>query len=63
MHGEFIATLVLAIPIICFPVILWYSDIDRGCVALYRARKRGAGGWQEKATAGARQGEDTGRWS
>ncbi|MBI2907985.1 MAG: hypothetical protein HYX92_10055 [Chloroflexi bacterium] len=61
MHGEFAVALVLAIPIISFPLILWYSDIDRGYAALYAAKEAWTGVGQWGTTAGAGQRGQSGR--
>jgi hypothetical protein len=42
MHWEFIVALVLAIPIISFPVLLWYLDIGGSFAAIREAGKRRA---------------------
>lgn len=46
MSWEFMVALLLAIPIISLPLVLWYSDIGRTYGAIYRAIKRGAAGRQ-----------------
>jgi len=48
MHWEFVTALFLAVPIISLPLVVWYSDIGRGYTAIYRARRRGAGGIKYK---------------
>lgn len=43
MHWEFVTALLLAIPIISLPLVLWYSDIGRAYTAIYKAMRRGDG--------------------
>jgi len=51
MHWEFIVALVLAIPVILFPVaFIWYLNIGGIYHAIQEARKRRTAG-QEKAKA------------
>ena len=63
MHWEFIVALVLAIPIIAFPALLWYLDIRRSYGAIWEARKRWAGRREERSAAVARHREAVGRGS
>jgi len=53
MHWEFIVALVLAIPIIAFPALLWYLDIGRSYGAIWEARKRRAARREERFAAEA----------
>ena len=57
MQWEFIVALVIAIPIIAFPVLLWYLDIRRSYAAIREARKRRATRREERFAAEAGQRE------
>jgi len=51
MQWEFIVALVLAIPVIVFPVFLWYLDISGRYAAIGEARKRRLARREERSTA------------
>ena len=58
MHWEFIVALIIAIPVILFPVaFIWYLNVGGIYAAVREARKKRAAREQEKmmATAAQRQ--------
>ena len=63
MEWQFIVALVIAIPIIAFPVFLWYLDIRRSYAAIREARKRRTTRREERPTAVAGHRETVGRGS
>lgn len=44
MEWKFIVALILAIPIMAFPMFLWYLDIDDSFAAIREASKRRVAG-------------------
>jgi len=57
MQWEFVVALVLAIPIIAFPALLWYLDIGNSYAAIREARKRRAARWKDRSTQQLSKGE------
>ena len=54
MHWEFILALIIAIPIILFPVaFIWYLNVGGIYAAVREARKKQAAQQQEKSMAAA----------